>query len=86
MDNEVSAEFKKTIVKYWGASYQLVPPNLHRRNVSERDIRTFKAHFFAILAGVDPNFSKYMWENPLVQTELKINLLRQATINPIMSE
>ena len=45
LDNEVSAEFKKTIVKYWGASYQLVPPNVHRRNVSERSIRTFKAHF-----------------------------------------
>ena len=62
LDNKVSAEFKNTIVKYWGASYQLVPPNAHRRNVSERAIRTFKANFLAILAGIDTNFPKYMWD------------------------
>ena len=38
LDNEVSAEFKKTVVKDWGASYQLVPPTAHRRNVAERAI------------------------------------------------
>ena len=85
MDNEVSADFKKTIVKGLGASYQLVPPNLHRRKVAERAICTFKAHFLEILAGVDPNFPKYMWDNLLVQTELTINFLRQAKLNRIMS-
>ena len=84
-DNEVSAEFKKTILKYWGASYQLVPPNVHGRNVAERAIRTFRAHFLEILAGVDPYFPKFMWGNLLLQTELTINLLRQATLNPIIS-
>ena len=34
LDNEVSAELKKTIQKYWGTKYQLVPPNAHRRNIS----------------------------------------------------
>ena len=34
LDNEVSADFKKTIVKDWGATYQLVPPNVHIRNVA----------------------------------------------------
>ena len=29
LDNEVSAEFKKTIKKDWRATYQLVPPNVH---------------------------------------------------------
>ena len=29
LDNEVSEEFKKTIKNYWGATYQLVPPNVH---------------------------------------------------------
>ena len=38
LDNEVSIEFKKTIMKDWGASYQLVPPNLHRINIAERAI------------------------------------------------
>ena len=60
LDNEVNAEFNKTIVKDWGASYQLVPPNVHRINVAEIAIQTFKAHFLAILAGVDPYFPKFM--------------------------
>ena len=85
LDNEVSAEFKKTIQKYWGAKYQLVPPNVHIINTAERAIRTFKSHFLAVLAGVDPYFPKYMWDNLLTQTELTINLLMQATLNPRMS-
>ena len=86
LDNEVSAEFKKKIKNDWGATYQLVPPNVHRRNIAERVIRTFKAHFLEILTWVDPDFPKYMWDNLLVQTELTINLLRQTTLNPRMSE
>ena len=62
LDNEVSTEFKKIIVKDWGASYQLVPPKVHRRYVAERAIQKSKARFMAILAGVDPVFPKYMWE------------------------
>ena len=68
LDNEVSAEFTRTIVKDWGASYQLVPQNIHRKNIAERAIRTFKAHFLVILAEVDPDFPKFMWDNLLVQT------------------
>ena len=85
MDNEVSAEFKETNQKDWGAKYQLVPTNVHRINIAERAIRTFKAHFLAILAGVDPYFPKYMWDNLLTQTELTINIFRQATLNPRIS-
>ena len=46
LDNEVSIDFKRTIVEYWCATYQLVPPTLHRRNVAERSICAFKAHFY----------------------------------------
>ena len=72
-------------MKDWGAKYQLVPPNVNRQNIAERAIRTFKAHFLVILAGLDPDFPKFMWDNLLVQTELTINLLIQATLNPRMS-
>ena len=58
---------------------------MHRRNLAERDICIFKAHFLAILSGVDPNFPKYMWDKLLVQTELTINLIRQVTLDPSMS-
>ena len=50
-------------MKDWGATYQLVPPNVHRRNIAERAMRTFKAHFLEILSGVDPEFPKFMWDN-----------------------
>ena len=69
----------------WGATYQLVPHNVQKQNIAERSIRTFKARFLVILAGVDPDFPKYMWDNLLLKTELTINLLIQATLNPRMS-
>ena len=69
----------------WCAAYQLVPPNVHQRNIAERDIRIFKEHFLSVLAGVDPTFLKFMWDNLLVQTELTLNLICQATLNPSMS-
>ena len=34
---------------------------------------------------MDPEFTKYMWDTLLQQTELTLNLLCQATINPKMS-
>ena len=68
LDNEVSAYFKMTIVEDWCATYQLVPPNVHRKNVSEIATHTFKAHFLAVLSGVDPKFPKFMWYNLLIQT------------------
>ena len=52
LDNECSKKYKATMKEKWGVTYQLVPPDLHRRNAAERAIRTFNAHFLAILAGV----------------------------------
>ena len=40
--------------------WQLVPPGNHRRNAAERQIRTFKNHFNAILAGPDPEFPLHL--------------------------
>jgi hypothetical protein len=34
--------------------YQLVPPHCHRRNAAERETHTFKEHFVAGFASVDP--------------------------------
>ena len=46
LDNKVSAYFKITIVEDLGTTYQMVPPNVHWRNVAEKAIRNFKAHFY----------------------------------------
>ena len=68
LDNETSTDFNITIVEDWCANYQLVPPNIHRINISERAIRTFNAHFLSVLSGVDPTFPKFLRYNLLVHT------------------
>ncbi len=35
LDNEVSAEFKATIVDKWKVRYQLVPPDVHHCNAAK---------------------------------------------------
>ena len=82
LDNEASAEYKRAIKTKWNANYQLVPPNTHRSNAAESAIHTFKAHFLSILAGVAPDFPINLWDLLLPQTELTLNFLRQATIDP----
>ncbi len=85
LDNEASAAYKEAITVKWKAKFQLVPPDMHRRNRAERAIRTFKSHFLSILAGVDKAFPLYLWDLLLPQVELTLNLLRQATLNPQIS-
>ena len=69
----------------WGDTYQLVQPNAHQRNTAERAIHTFKAHFLSVIAGVDPSFTKFIWDNLLSQKDITINLIHQATLNPRIS-
>ena len=85
LDNKASTAYKEAIIFKWKATFQLVPPDMHRRNRAERAICTFKDHFLAILSGVDAAFSPYLWDLLLPQAELTLNLLQQATINPPIS-
>ena len=73
------------MVNKWKVDYQLVPPDMHRRNAAERAIRTFKAHFLAILAGVDHDFSSNLWDLLIPQAELTLNLLRECKANQEIS-
>ena len=84
LDNEASAEYKRQITEVWGAKFQLVPPDMHRRNAAERAIRTFKAHFLSILAGVAEDFPKHCWDLLLPQAKLILNLLRQSQVQPMI--
>ena len=85
LDNKASVEYKRAIKKKWNANYQGVPPNTRRSNAAERALRTFKAHFLSILAGVDPDFPGNLWDLLLSQTEVTLNLLRQTTLDPTRS-
>ena len=85
LDNEASKAYKQTITSDWKIKFQLVPPHIHRRNAAERAIRTFKAHFLAILAGFAHDFPKHCWDLLLPQAEITLNLLRQAKLKPMIS-
>ena len=68
LDNEAIQNHKATIKDKWGVDFQLVPPNIHRRNAAERSIHTFKAYFLSVLSGVTPEFPQFLWDLLLVQT------------------
>ena len=85
LDNEASSKLKNLITEDLGIKYQLMPPDIHRRNAEERAIQTFKAHFLSILAVIAPDFTKLLWDHLLPQTEMTLNLLRQSTLNPTKS-
>ena len=56
LDNEESQNYKETIRDKLVVDLQLVPPDTHRINASERAIRIFKVHFLAVLSWVEPDF------------------------------
>jgi hypothetical protein len=83
MDNKAPALFKEAI--WENCNLQLVLPDTHRCNLAERAIQTFKSNFISILAGIDPTFPMYLWDQLLPQTILTLNLLRQSNITPTIS-
>lgn len=84
LDNETSNAFMEHLRKR-NIKIDLVPPHQHRRNKAERDIRTYKNHFIAALAGVDPDFPMMAWDELIPQIETTLNLLRPSTTHPRMS-
>jgi hypothetical protein len=83
LDNEALARFKEEIRK--NCDLQLVSLDTHRRNLAKRTIQTFKSHFIAIMAGLDPSFPMTLWDRLLPQPILTLNLLRQAIADVSMS-
>ena len=84
LDNEVSGDLKQAFNKN-DTKFQLVPPNSHRRNLAERAIQTWKNHFKAGIASVNPNFPMSEWDRLIPQANLTLNLLRNARVNPGLS-
>ena len=84
LDNECSQEFKQAI-KSNQMTYQLVPPNDHRRNVAEKAIQVFKDHFLAVLCGTDATFPLQLWCQILRHAEHQLNMLRKSRIHPDVS-
>ncbi len=84
LDNESSTDFKAAIAKNC-MTYQLVPPNDHRRNIAEKAIQTFKAHFIAIICGTDKSLPLHLWCQLLPQAKNTLNMLRPSRMTPTVS-
>ena len=84
LDNECSADFEAAITKNQ-MTYQLVPPNDHRRNIAEKAIQTFKAHFISIICGADKSFPLHLWCQLLPQAEHTLNMPCPSRMTPTVS-
>ena len=60
---------------------QLAPPHMHRRNLAERAIRTFKSHLISIWVDCDPNFPSNLWDRLIKQAVITLNLLCPSRIH-----
>ena len=84
LDNETS-QLMSTYMDNEQIKYELTPTGLHRRNLAERAIQTFKNHFIAGLCSTHPDFPLNLWDKLLPQAELTLNLLRPSRIQPHLS-
>lgn len=75
LDNETSELFRQA-TKGLKIKMEFVPPDNHRQNPAERDIRTFKNHLIASLATTDPDFPINQWDLIIPQVEMTLNLMR----------
>ncbi len=84
LDNEAPAEFLDTI-RANGCRVEKTPADMHRQNIAERAIQTYKGHFIATLAGVSDDFPIHQWHELVPQIVLTLNLLRQSHVAPNVS-
>lgn len=84
LDNEAPEELKQAIHEN-KCRVELTPADMHRRNIAERAIQTFKGHFISVLAGVADSFPINQSDELLPQSVLTLNLLRQSNVAPNIS-
>ena len=63
-------------------TYQLAPPDDHRRNIAKKTIQKWKDHFIAEFSAVSANFPMYLWCRLIPQARKQLLLLRQSNVNP----
>ena len=83
-DNKCPNSFQ-SFLKFNIIEQQLASPYDHRTNPTEKAIDTFRAHFVAKLASVDPIFPLHLWYILTPYAVLTLNLLRRSNVNPNIS-
>ena len=81
LDNEFSQELR-TAMEDEKVDFQLMPPHLHRSNLTERAIQIFKSQFKSRLATCDPKFPIAECDRLIEQSNITLNLLRSSRANP----
>ena len=84
LNNEVSQTYKNYI-RDSGISYQLVPPDDHRRNIAERAIQTWKNHFVVVISGTAATLPLHLWCQAIPQAERQLMLFSMSNFNPKIS-
>ena len=82
--NKISEAYKEEILAT-KISYQLVPPDVHRQNIAEREIQTWKSHLIGIISGTAATFPLHLWCQIISQAERQLLLLSQTNVNPNIS-
>jgi len=84
LDNEVS-HILLDYMKSEKIDIQLAPPHMHRTNLAERAIRTYKEHFVALRALCHKDFPHHLWCRLIQQAVITLNLLRPLRLHPLLS-
>ena len=84
LDNEISDAYRTEICDT-NMTFQLVPPDDHRRNLAERAIQTWKDHFVGVLSETASNFPLHLWCQIIRQAERQLLLLQKSRVNPKIS-
>jgi hypothetical protein len=74
LDNETSKDIEAFITEN-NAKFQYTPPDMHRTNIAERAIQTWKNHFVAIQASTPSTYRLSNWCKDVEQTDITLNML-----------
>jgi hypothetical protein len=81
LNNQASFAYK-TKIEPTKMTYELAPPDDHRRNLAKKAIQTFKDHMIRVLSRCLPTMPMHLWCQLLPQIEQQLLLLRQSKANP----
>ena len=84
LDNEILDAYC-TEIRDTNMTFQLVPPDGHRRNLAELAIQTWKDHFVGVLSVTASTFPLHLWCQIIHQSERQLLLLQQYRVKPNIS-
>lgn len=84
LDNEASSMLKNNMLSK-NVKFQLVPPLIHRKNSTERAMRTWKEHTKSVISTFDPHLPLQIWYQYTEAIDLQLNMLRASRLHPKIS-